>query len=281
MSTEALRLPHFRKPPVVEVALSVQFEPLPSFRVAHFGLLWKDFQGHFPKTEEHPPLSPVTEKFGVRSIPGRALNFGVGFGAPELRCWFLNEAGTELLQVQRDRFIRNWRKVGDNSEYPRYKTLRTKFAKEIETFAEFLKREQIGELRPNQCELTYVSHIVAGIGWERHADLENLVTIWRSNYGEEFSPRLESASFEARYLIARSENNPIGRAYITFTPAFAAVDVDKVDKPIYVAQILMRGAPLGEGIGGVFEFLDTAHEWAVRAFTAITTQRMHEIWERE
>jgi uncharacterized protein (TIGR04255 family) len=275
MSTEGSRLPDFRKPPVVEVALSVQFEPLASFRVAHFGLLWKDFQARFPKTEEHPALSPVTEKFGVRSIPGPMLNVGVGFGAPQLRCWFLNEKGTELLQVQRDRFIYNWRKAADDSEYPRYKTLRAKFAEEIRTFAGFLERERIGELRSNQCELTYVNHIIAGNGWESHADLEKIVTVWRPHSSEEFSSRLESATFEARYLIVRDADNPIGRAYVTFTPFTA------VDKPIYAAQILARGAPLGEGIDGAFGFLDTAHEWIVRAFTAITTKHMHEIWERE
>src|SRR5260221_610467 len=42
--TELQRLPGFKNPPVSEVALSVQFDPLPGLQIHHFGLLWNQIQ---------------------------------------------------------------------------------------------------------------------------------------------------------------------------------------------------------------------------------------------
>src|SRR6266571_798389 len=36
-------LPGFKNPPVSEVALSLQFDPLPGLQIHHFGLLWTEF----------------------------------------------------------------------------------------------------------------------------------------------------------------------------------------------------------------------------------------------
>ena len=58
-------LPDFAKPPLAEVALSVQFEPLEKMRTPQIGLLWNDFRQRFPDTEEHPPLDSVIERFGI------------------------------------------------------------------------------------------------------------------------------------------------------------------------------------------------------------------------
>lgn len=148
MNGEKRPLPDFERPPVIEVALSVQFEPLSSFRAVHFGLLWEQFRSRFPRTQEQPALMPVIEKFGVRSIPGQTVSFGIGIGAPEFRCWFLDDLETQLIQIQRDRFIHNWRKTSEGSPYPRYKTLREKFKDELETFAAFLKSEGIAGTAP-------------------------------------------------------------------------------------------------------------------------------------
>ena len=47
---------------------------------------------------------------------------------PAPRFWFVNESGNELVQVQRDRFIRNWRKTEGQPGYPSYDNLREAFA---------------------------------------------------------------------------------------------------------------------------------------------------------
>lgn len=60
-------LPDFRKPPLTETVLSLQFEPLPGMMSPHVGLLWQKFRKELPLIEHHAPLQPVLEKFGPPS----------------------------------------------------------------------------------------------------------------------------------------------------------------------------------------------------------------------
>ena len=54
-------LPDFDNPPLIEVALSVQFDPLEQLRTPQIGLLWAEFRDRFPVTQEHVPLDITCE----------------------------------------------------------------------------------------------------------------------------------------------------------------------------------------------------------------------------
>ena len=110
-------LPKFDNPPVVEVALSVQFERL-SISAAHIGLVWQKFRDRFPNIEEKPEIEAAIEQFGPPERKGPGVRFEVGV-MPIPRFWFVNQDGSELVQVQRDRFIRNWRKKDGGPGYPK------------------------------------------------------------------------------------------------------------------------------------------------------------------
>src|SRR5579862_4576764 len=103
MSDQAMPLPSFEMPPVVEVVLGVQFEAIKGFGTPQIGLLWQQFRDRFPLTEDQAPLEPQVERFGAARppFPGFAFHFKL----PTPRCWFLNPQGTELIQVQTDRFL--------------------------------------------------------------------------------------------------------------------------------------------------------------------------------
>jgi uncharacterized protein (TIGR04255 family) len=274
MSETQPRLPDFANPPVIEVALSVQFEPLSRFRVSHFGLLWSEFRHQFPRTEEHPPRPLAIEQFGIRRAPKMDVRLEVALPVPQ--CRFLNESGTELIQIQRDRFVHNWRKVGGGDEYPRYESVKRRFEEELGTFCQFLAREDIGELVPNQCEVTYVNHIASGAGWERHGELGEVMTIWAARYSDTFLSEPEDVGLGFRYIIPGADGNPLGRLLVSVEPAYRAED----DRPIYVLVLTARGGSIGEGIEGALGFLDIGREWIVRGFTSVTSPRMHEIWGR-
>ncbi len=274
MSNSRPNLPDFTDPPVIEVALSVQFDPLAALRTPQIGLLWVEFRDRFPRMEEHPPRNPVIERFGVQRPPKASVQLETKLPVP--RCWFLNETGTELIQVQQDRFVHNWRKVGDGDEYPRYEHVRRTFSTELDAFRKFLTREHLGELAPNQCEVTYVNHIVSGEGWQRHGQLGEVVTVWASRYSDAFLSELEDVNFAVRYIIPDSGGNPLGRLHVRVDSAYRTSD----NKPIFVMKLTARGRPDGEGIEGVFSFLDLGREWIVRGFTSVTSPQMHEIWGR-
>jgi len=115
-------LPDFRKPPVTETVLSLQFEPLGGLTAAHLGLMWQRFRPQLPEVEEHPPLPPVFEKFEPPS-PAQ-VEVTIEEKPPVPRLWFLNPPKTELIQIQVDRFIHNWRKMQGMEPYPHYEPIR-------------------------------------------------------------------------------------------------------------------------------------------------------------
>src|SRR5690348_7008800 len=100
--------PEFQAPPVAEVAIGVQFDPPITLTSAHLGGIWDVFREKLPKTQDQPPLPYIIE--GPVESRGQLPLLRVMGAAPLPRCWFLNEGESELLQIQGDKFIRNWRK---------------------------------------------------------------------------------------------------------------------------------------------------------------------------
>lgn len=276
MSETKKPLPDFANPPVVEVALSVQFEAVKGLRTPQLGLFWQELKDRFPVTQEHAPLEPVFERFGA---PAKGIKPTVQLqmleGLPAPRCWFLNEPGTELVQIQPDRFIHNWRKRGDQESYPRFERLRETFANELRRFDEFLDRENLGSLTVNQCEVTYVNHIT--LEPNGHGKLDKILTVLRRPDVAQFLPELEDARLACRYVMQDESNQPIGRLHLAAEPAYRTVD----NQPIYTLTLTARGGPDEPSLQGALRFIDTGREWVVRGFAAITTREMHKIWGRQ
>jgi uncharacterized protein (TIGR04255 family) len=84
--------------------------------------------------EQQAPLTPIREQFDVTSP-----RFGFTMSSfPMPRLWFTSEDGHQLVQVQHDLFILNWRKLDPPADYPRYERLRQRLIDEIGVFEEFL-----------------------------------------------------------------------------------------------------------------------------------------------
>ncbi len=248
-------LPEFSRPPLVEVALSIQFEPV-ALRAAHFGLFWQRIRSRFPKTSEQPPIPPVIE------LP---------------RCWFMNNEETELLQLQSDRLIRNWRKLGNESvEYPRYRKLRVELEQEYSLLARFLDDENLGELKPNQCELTYVNQIVLKGNVSGAPNPLSVFAPWHPNPAEPFLPEPETAGTTLTFVMPGADGTSAGRLYVASASSVRISD----NSPMIQLQVICRGAPNGQGPDAVFRFMDVAHEWAVRGFASITSKEMQTEWGR-
>jgi uncharacterized protein (TIGR04255 family) len=267
-------LPEFTDPPVVEVALSVQFEQLTSLRSAQIGLLWQRYRDRFPRIEEHASLEPTAERFGA--VDSQATNVRVELTKepPVHRSWFINKEGSQLIQIQQDRFIHNWRKVGDGDQYPRYENVKETFGTELREFERFCQEERIGALVPTQCEITYVNHIVAGNGWENHGDLEKVLTLFASRYSNTFLPGLEDARLCYRFMMPDEKGKPRGRLHVTVESALRRKD----NQPMFLLNLVSRGYPDSNDIDGALKFLDWGREWVVRGFDAVTTETMHQVW---
>jgi uncharacterized protein (TIGR04255 family) len=267
--------PDFEHPPVIEVALSVGFQTLTAMASAHAGLFWSTIRTKYPKTEDQPPLKVAAEQEGGNFVePKVQLEL---MDKPQPRVWFLNESGNELVQMQHDRFIHNWRKVAEGDVYPRYEQIRETFADELAGFDRFVRDEGLGAVIPTQCEVTYVNHIHAGHGWRDHGDIDRVMSVWQRASAAAFLPGPEDVRFAARYPMRDGAGNFCGRLSASVQPARLVQDNSK----IMVFTLTARGAtqPAGD-LRGVMPFMDMAREWIVRGFADLTTEAMHKVWGR-
>jgi uncharacterized protein (TIGR04255 family) len=276
-------LPDFENPPLVEVVLGVQFSELRRFRTFHAGLLWesKFRKAGFPKCVEKPPIEPVFENFGMPSEGQPRVRLVQMPGPIVPRLWFINDDQTELVQVQSDRFLHNWRQGQGDRSYPRYETVRGRFFEELEQLETFLSEEQIGSIEPNQCEVTYVNHIGIQdlVPWH-HLDkifafFKSEISQTRQDHGA--ITELEDGQFSFRQVIRDTLNRvPVGRLYLD-----AQAARESEGKPIIRLSLTARGRPTSPNLQGVADFMDIGRLAIVDTFTAITTNDMHELWGRK
>ncbi|NQT38585.1 MAG: TIGR04255 family protein, partial [Planctomycetes bacterium] len=157
-------LPKFRNPPVVETVLGVQFDPLPKFGNAHLGAFWKRLDGDWPDVSDMPSLEPEFERFGEGKgwlAAGLKLKLSQ---SPESRLQIRNGSNDRMIQVQNGRLHYNW--LGhEGKPYPSFEQVEPDFQRALAAFRQFLAQESLGELQPNQWEVTYVNHIPKGSVW--------------------------------------------------------------------------------------------------------------------
>jgi uncharacterized protein (TIGR04255 family) len=269
-------LPDFAAPPVVEVALSVMFESIP-LDSAHIGVLWRDhFASDFPSTADLPVLDSPIERERERSPLQPSPELQVM--APRLRTWFLNPAGTQLVQVQHDRLAHNWRKGDTGEDYPHWEAPRMSFERELAIFERFVHEHKVGPVLVRQCEVTYVNHIVAGQGWNSHADVARVFSVWQTSPSKGFLPTMEDGRFLLRYAMRDQDGRFLGRLHASVQPVFRSSDGEET--PLFLMNMTARGAPDTPDIAGAIRFLDLGREWIVQGFTEMTTPEMHVVWGR-
>jgi len=267
-------LPEYEKPPVVEVAVMVQFEA-PTLGLAEIVRWWCQIQERFPGFEQAPPIPPATESFDISKPAQPSVHFQLS-GAPPIPRLFIKKAtDTELIQIQSDRFGYSWRKLKPDDDYPRYVNLRNHFLEQLDTFEKFLTSEHLEAMKPTLCEVTYVNHILGSGVWGGHNELHKVIPTVTPTLSDDFLPLPESMQFAAKYVINADNNRPLGRLYVNSEPRFFA---DRI--PFFLMRLTVRGAPQGLGSEGILKTFDLGHEWIVRAFTTLTAPEMHKAWRR-
>lgn len=267
-------LPDFTDPPVTEVVLSVQFEPIKDLRSPVVGQLWAKFRDRFPRVEEHEPIEPSIETFGERArVP--AVRVQVLDGLPSPRLFFLNQSGSELIQVQKDRFSHNWRKQGQGDGYPRYERILDNFRQELGVFEHFLQEEKLGQLTPTQGEVHYVNQIVPAAVWTRHGEVGDVLELFSPHGSDDFLPEPEDVRMGIRYVLRDPDGTPQGRLHLVAEPGYAPDG-----SAMILLRLTARGRPLSADVDGILRFFDLGRQWIVRGFACATTPQMHQVWGR-
>jgi uncharacterized protein (TIGR04255 family) len=262
-----IELPDFDAPPVVEVVLGVQFRPLFGLRPIELAGLREQWRADYPLVQEQPALPPQVE---TASAGPQNVQFVVG-PAIQTRLWFLNEAQTELVQLQHDRLIVNWRQTTLDTAYPRYPRVREVFERRFNDLQTFVTDGQLGALGVTQVEVTYINAVEP-----EGAQLGRLDRVLR-NWQPPTSNHLgepEQARAALVFPVPDTGRPPV-RMYVAVDPAQGPHG-----RAVLFLTITVRGAPSEESLAGALGFMDQAHSHVVRSFTELTPEPMHTMWER-
>lgn len=263
-------LPDFETPPVHEVVFSVQFKAIEEFQAPHVGILWEKLgKDKYPKHKQTNFLAHMLEEeSGTEQTLGV---LPVGNIPPLPRVFFISSDEHELIQVQTDRFVRNWKKVKPEDLYPRYKTLLPEFEKTLESFEGFISDEFEGKtLDIDQYELTYLNHIYIDENELSQIKLSKYFSVFSENEHGSFLPFPEGAACEMVYKLP----NVWGRLHATLSQGH-----DLEGKGLFVLNMTARGINEPQDMKS---WLEVAHEWIVRGFADITSKQVQqEIWRRK
>lgn len=270
-SEMASELVSFREPPVVEVVLGIQFEPL-GLTCGHLGWYWRECLGdQWPHATEAPALPDQIETFGPRQsmqFPPLRLKFVPS--PPTGRIQIRNSAMDRMVQVQDTRFVYNWIKTSD--KYPRYSAVRKEFDGLLADFQGFASRTGLAGMKPNQWEVTYVNHVPAGPLWRTPAEGANVFPGLLNRVVPYGGTRFETVNADFRSEIPERR----GRLHMSvkYQESKAASSSE-----VLVLHLTARGTV--DDQRGIGERLDLGHETIVRAFADVSSEAARQHWGEE
>lgn len=265
-------LPDYDNPPVVEVAIGAQFKPLDDLRAAHVGLYWSQVKSDFPDIDEKPPLPHTAQNLDDVITP-KPLRLGLS-NRPELpRTWFISGSGAMLLQLQRDRFVVNWRKRSDDDKYPRFPAVKETFMKEWGGFLDFLASNEIEAPTLDLLELTYVNIVPQGNGWDDMATIGHvfLPAAWSSR--SEFLRPPESMTTSMVFLLPKRD----GQLSVDMGPVAA----EGKPKSLRISFSVTGLPKKTTDVEAFSSWFDRAREWVVRGFSDLMSPSTDELWGRK
>jgi uncharacterized protein (TIGR04255 family) len=255
-------LPSFKDPPVIEVSFGIVFQRLIAMQSRHFGQFWVEQRNEYPKTSDANPLLDISEvesqRLVVLSLP------------PLRRMMCVSENDQFVLQIQDTRVHLNWRKTKSDDRYPRYQNVLTRFEKVSSAFIEFIRRENIGQPQILRYELSYFNHIRLEKDVARSVE-DNIKLFQFSPITNSYISPPEAVNAVWRFAMPSQR----GTATVTLNNG-----VDQSSGENLLVLVLTCTGPISESYSAT-AWYDSAHEWIVRSFTDLTTERAHQLWGRE
>jgi len=281
MSVRPPDLPDYDHPPVEEVVLGVQFQPLSSFSQAHVGFFWEELRGEFPHIEDQPRIdipisSPVPPGFiGLPPRLGIPFNLGLHVGGPpnSLRTWITSADEQWLIQVQNDLFYHNWRKRGD-LEYPRFEAAQQEFSAHWSQFLRFLANFKIDLPHVQQVEVTYINWITD----------QTVTSFFRPSSVTALSNRYISSSplgqyWQGEYLLTDAGES-IGSLSVSCQGAMRTTAGAPAVSGTQLVLTYRRALTSPATADDIAEAQRAGRRAIVESFTELTTKEGHAAWGR-
>lgn len=269
VSVNTRQLPSYDQPPVSEVVCSVQFDPIEAFLSPHIGLLWQRFQPDYPFCSDVAPIASSVEVVNNQLIEAPLELSDI---PPLPRVWFISSDETRVIQIQRDRFIHNWRKISLDDESPRYRSLIKSFQAHLNRFNSFIEEGDLGKIQIHQYELSYVNEIPQGKAWETLEDIGKIFPDfkWQASR-ERFLPKPQSIDWNTTFDLPEK----FGRLDISIR------NVILKDHPTLLFELSVRGMGNDNSLDSMQSWFDRAHEWIVQTFADLTDKKIQKtVWKR-
>jgi uncharacterized protein (TIGR04255 family) len=257
----------FRDPPLVEVALGVQFKPLLGLRAIELGVLRDRWREEYPTIQEQPPLPPTVE---TEPLSAPVVQITVG-PALQSRLWFLSEDETELVQLQHDRLNVNWRRLSQDQTYPHYPAVRDRFVQRFRDLASIVSERHLGELLISQVELNYINVVPRAL--ERLGRIDELLAHWQPLTSHHLGAP-EQARVGMVFRVPEIGREPV-RLHVSVDPG-----QHPPGRSALLVTLTVRGAPAGPDVDAALAFMDDAHAHTVRSFIELTSGEAQHEWGR-
>ena len=268
--------PAFEAPPVVERALTVQFEELDRFGLIHYGLWFDeareafDFRDHreaarLPRMFESFPFRPRPDFFELSDRPR-----GLLATRTEDRAW--------QMQVQPDRLSLIWHRTDPAEGYVPFSDVAERFGDLWERFGRFCERRGVCEAGgplPDLCEVIYGNRLSPPPGTAAGED-------WAATLGVPLEgpggPQPGRAA--AHWSFDRVFDFPEDRVRL-YAEASAAFGRDPEPRPA-ASVFRLIGRAIIEGEESPPERLRAAHDHVVKGFLDLTERSVRQSrWKQQ
>lgn len=255
-----------KNPPVIELVLSVQFEPI-KFSSGIFAEIWKSAFSNFQFVEDAIAVEDHFENF-ERNEPKPSVFKLMAVDSVVPRFVLSNPEGDRLIQFQSTRFFCNWRKK-EGLEYPDYEEFSGWFIEQFSLWNNALRNQHMRAI-PNQFELTYVDAFIQGDLWNKLSEWQHVLpglflNIGTNGIGMTMSNRAANWSFDLP--------NRFGRLHVSAKyglPKLAMLQ----GKSALILNTTVRG-PLSEN-DDCLRVFGNAHETAVNFFRSVISEKVGE-----
>ncbi|BCJ71658.1 hypothetical protein CS0771_12020 [Catellatospora sp. IY07-71] len=252
--------PRFDRPPVREVALTVQFDALQTMQTLTLAPLRVDWSPEYPKLSEVAPRSPLTRTgANVEFVSSEAP-------WPVPRCTFISADGNRAIEIQHDRFGVTWSFDSDAPSYPGFGALSAELAARFGQFEALINSSLGVDIQVNDVEIEYENHI-EGIRAEELCF--GILSGWAQSTATLAEPTLDYAGMRFHYCASPSNDN---------TAILVGVDTAESDGNGSASTLRLEVQRDTDSSKVFVESLSIAHEVLVRRFLEVTTPAMHSEW---
>jgi uncharacterized protein (TIGR04255 family) len=155
-------------PPLVEVAMSIQYQRPRGLNLAHLGAFWMTQRQELPFVHVQQPIASVSDDYGAAGQwlpPSLQLALKT---EPDGRIQMVSADEQWMCQLQLNRIVVNWRRR--RAEYPRFDATQERFWNVWRSWREFLGCMNLERPQPQFWELTYVNRVPQGELWQEPKD---------------------------------------------------------------------------------------------------------------